>query len=144
MILMDTEGALNNETAIWYTNYDNLKSYLLLFKRLPSNNAVDSFERGLGVWFNETRADVETGLSKNDNEVCSLITLIFDFLSQLFRHIVPYDERFRILDDIIRKNRTLPSCSVSFIMMIRIIGVWAMTLVTIEKLKRSHPLLGVC
>lgn len=33
---MDTEEELYNETAIWYANYDNLKSYVLSFKRLPS------------------------------------------------------------------------------------------------------------
>ena len=64
---MDTEFALNNETAIWYTNYDNLKSFVSLFKRLPSKNAEDSFESSLGIWFNHIRVEVKNDLGDNEN-----------------------------------------------------------------------------
>lgn len=126
---MDTEEALNNETAIWYTNYDNLKSFVSLFKRLPSKNAEDSFESSLGIWFNYIRVGVKNDLSDNENvEVKALLSLTFDFLSHLFYHVRSYDDRFMILEDIVKKNKSLPFCCVSFIKTIRILGIWTMTL----------------
>ena len=126
---MDTELALNNDTAIWYTNYDNLKSFVSLFKRLPSKNAADSFESSLGIWFNYIRVGVKNDLSDNENvEVKALLSLTFDFLSHLFYHVRSYDDRFMILEDIVKKNKSLPFCSVSFIKTIRIFGIWTMTL----------------
>ena len=126
---MDTEEALYNETATWYANYDNLKCYVLLLKRLPSKNAVESFEKALGVWFNERREEAKMYTSGNENiEVRTLLSIVFDSLIQLFRVVKSYDERFAILDDIIKRNRALPLCSVSFIKTIRILGLWTMTL----------------
>ena len=124
---MDTEEALNSETAIWYTNYDNLKRFVSLFNRLPSKNAVDIFESTIGVWFNDARVDVKMYLSNNKNvEVKSLLLITFDTLSHLFSHIKSYDDRFIILEDIIKKNKSLPLCSASFIKTIRILGIWTM------------------
>jgi hypothetical protein len=126
---MDTEEALNSETAIWYTNYDNLKRFVSLFNRLPSKNAVDIFESTIGDWFNDARVDVKMYLSNNKNvEVKSLLLITFDTLSHLFSHIKSYDDRFMIIEDIIKKNKSLPLCSVSFIKTIRILCIWTMAL----------------
>jgi hypothetical protein len=61
-------------------------------------------------------------------EVRTLLSIMFDALTQIFRVVKSYDQRFVILDDIMKRNTTSPLCSVSFIKTLRIIGLWTMTL----------------
>ena len=69
---------------------------------------------------------------------CNILLSHICFLSHLFHLVRSYDDRFMILEDIVKKNKSLPFCSVSFIKTIRIFGIWTMTLASNNRYNMCH------